>query len=158
MNPQGGEGNNNQLPTANTAAVVGPPLNATVESNVAASNPLDKLEDVVAAAKLEAGAVQPTTPIQALEETPKGQFENQFGSGPDTSPVAESAPGLIDTTLANLGSTPPPAGENVSANIQPALETPKHLEQTPADKLRQKISANIDAFLGEVEQKQGVTS
>lgn len=148
MDPQGGESNNNQPPAVNAAAVVDSSLSVAVEPNVAASNPLDKLEGMVAAAKLEAGAVQPTASIQAPEETPKGQFENQFGSGPDTSPVAESVPGLIDTSLANLGSTPPPAGEDVSSNIQQSAEvipTPQP-EETSLDPKQKFINTVAAAY------------
>ncbi len=80
--------------------------------------------------------------------TPEGQFEDQFGSGSAKPPVAESdsavadnstAPGLIDTALANLGTTPPPASSEASQ--QP--------EQTPENKLKQRISDAIDVFLQE---------
>lgn len=89
----------------------------------APSSDISRVEDLVAAAQ-EAAAAQ----------TPKGQFEDQFGSGPATPPVAESASGL-DTALSNLG-TPPSAEEGASLNIQPpAAEVTPALqpENTPLD-------------------------
>lgn len=159
MNPQGGEGNNDQLSTATPTPVVDRPLNA---------DSLDKLEGVVAAAKLEAGAVQPTAPIQALEETPKGQFENQFGSGPASPPVAEvpelNPTDLKETSVAQLDPSTKAVddllakGPQVVENPNPTVEAVAPAEKTPADILKEKIAANIDAFLEEVTQKQGVTS
>ena len=148
MNPQGGEGNNNQPLAANAAAVVDRPLNATVEPNAGvSSNPLDKLEGVVAAAKLEAAA-QPTVPVQAPEETPKGQFENQFGSGPAIPPVAESAPDLIDTALANLGTTPPAV--DVSA-LQPSADNLVPEQTQPVETLAQPEEDPQAAFVQDIK-------
>lgn len=142
MNSQGGEGNNNQSPTATPTAVVD--RNVTVEPNVeVSSNPLGKLEDVVAAAKLEA-APRTTATGQTPAETPKGQFLDQFGSGhatPATPTTVESAPDLIDTALANVGDTPP-------------AETPQQPEQTPAEKLKQQIADSVNAFLEEVAKEK----
>lgn len=159
MNPNAGEGGSNQPPTTPTAAV-NSPLNAT-ESNVADSNSLNKLEGVVAAAQEAANVA-----ASPLQPTPQQAFEDQFGEkkAPATAPLA-SAPADLGTSpstpdlnaaLANIETSKDQDGTSV-APLVPGIDTIKDLldkgpqvEQTPGDKLRQKISADIDAFLEEV--------
>lgn len=126
MNPQDGQGNNNQSPAANAAAS---------EPNVAVSNPLDKLEGAVAAAQA------------AAAQTPKGQFENQFGLGSATPTVAEPAPPAGGTSVPQ-----PPTDNLAPKQTQPVVETlaQREPEQTPAEKLKQQIADSVDAFLEEV--------
>lgn len=167
MNPNAGEGNNNQSPVTNTATVVDRPLNTTAELNTGTPlNPLDKLESVVVAAQ------------EAAAQTPEGQFNNQFGE-PTTPPVAEPVPGL-DTALANLESTPaafdaaPPAETPSSsvASLDPNINTVADLlakgpqvveavapaEKSPADKLKEQVAASIDEFLAKVTTKEEITA
>ena len=152
MDPQGGEGNKNQSPVATLTAVVDRPLNATVEPNVgSSSNPLDKLEGVVAAAQLEAAAQAAPAPVQAPVGSPQREFENQFGSGPATPPVAESAPGLIDTALASLGTT--------QADIQPAPEAPpvpqpEEKQSDPQQEFKDEVAQAADKLLKALEEKK----
>lgn len=164
MDPQGGEGNQTPPPTA--------PI---VESNVGVSNPLDKLEGVVAAAQQEAAA-STAAPQQAPEETPKRQFVDQFGSGQAAPPVAGSnPPGLMDKALQGLGSEPSQAENNPSSTdvklnpdintvddllkegqqitTTPAPEAAAPAEKTPAQRWEE-LSSEVKAFLEEVTAKE----
>lgn len=100
--------------------------NGTVSSEPAGSsvNPLSNLESVVAAAQQAAAA----------QQTPKAQFENQFGSGA-TPPVAEV-----------------PADAPIAQSPQ-VVETVAP-EQTPAEKLKKQIAVSIDAFLEEAAREK----
>ena len=128
----------------------------TVPESAVANNavsPLGNLEGVVPVAKPEVAATQPTAPVQAPKETPKVQFENQFGSGPATPPVAE-VPEIKQED----------SKEAPVAQLDPSIKTVDDLltkgpqvvevEQTPAEKLKQEIAATIDAFLEEVTKEK----
>lgn len=114
-------------------------------------------DDVVAAAKLEAAAS--AAPLQTPAETPKGQFENQFGSGV-TPPVAEtpsSSIAQLDPSIKTVDDLLT-KGPQVIENPNPTVEAVAPAEKTPADILKERIAANIDTFLKEITQKQRVTS
>lgn len=89
-------------------------------------NPLSDLENVVAAAQQAAAAAQ----------TPKGQFEEQFGSG--VTPLDPSIK-TVDGLLAK--------GPQTVEAVVPA-------KQTPAEKLKQQIAASVNAFLEEVTKEK----
>jgi hypothetical protein len=167
MNPQGGEGSNNQPPVANPAAAVDQSVGSP-----SASPSLASLEGVVAAAK-EAAAIQTTEPGQAPAKT---QFTNQFGSEP-AEPVSEPAPDLMTAALEGLGTTPtPPVAENstdvklnpnintvddllkggqqITTDSVPPAEAVAPAEETPADKLKKQIAASVNAFLEEVTKEK----
>lgn len=139
--------------------------------NPAASPDISRVEDLVAAAQQAAAA-----------QAPKDQFVNQFGSGSVTPPVAESdssvaepAPDLMATALANLESTLPETAQKpegpqstLVSPLDPSINTVDDLlakgpqvveavaspEETPAEKLKQEISDKIDAFLEETAKEK----
>jgi hypothetical protein len=98
-------------------------------------NPLDKLEGVVVAAKLEAAQ---------SAQTPTGQFMDQFGSV-DTAPPAVGESSVADALVKD---------QTDGTVSSPPDEVAPQPEQTPADILKEKIAGNIDAFLEEVTKEK----
>lgn len=106
MNPNAGEPVN----PGGGVFVADKPVSPVGQSPIGVAPPqtlspdISRVEDLVKAAQ-EA----------VVAQTPKGQFENQFGSGVGTSsPASESAPDLMAAALEGLGT--PPSGEN-STNV-----------------------------------------
>ena len=122
---------------------------APINTTPAAENPLAGLESVVAAAAQEAAAAQTTPSVQTPTETPEGQFQEQFG---------KPAPGSIDTALAGLETTPPPAADVsipqpsadslVPEQTQPVAEAPAKSEEDPQATFVQEIKDAV----GKLEQ------
>lgn len=116
MDLQGGENKNNQ-PSAVTPTAAEP-----------------NVEGVVAAAQ-EAAAAQ----------TPKRQFENQFGWG-IVSPVTKAPVVPLDPGI-NIVLDPFAKEPQVVEAVAPA-------EQTPAEKLKKQIEDSVNTFLEEVTKEK----
>lgn len=160
----------------NAEAPVNPGGVATTEPTVPGTSsiltppkPLSGLEDVVAAAE-EAARIAGTPTVTP---TPREQFSAQFGSG--ATPTVVETPVLTDV---KPPFTKVPAGAPSVAPLDPSIKTAEDLlkevpqvvgnpdpvaeaalqpEQTPKEKLMEKISKIVDEYsVGEVREKAAV--
>ncbi len=143
MNPKGEGGSQPTAPTA----VADRPLNPASGPSVGApsTNPLSNLEEVVAAAQQAAAAAAVQNPPPA----PAEQFTAQFGSAGTTPPAVETP---ADASVAPLNPNIKTVDDLLAKGPQ-TVEAVAPAEKTPADKLKEQISASIDAFLADVTQK-----
>ena len=117
------------------------PVDVKGEQPVNTDPSLANLEGVVAAAQ-QAAAASPVP--QTPAETPEGQFMNQFGSGPETPPVAE-----VPVSVAPLD----PSINTVDDLLARGPQTAES-KKTPAEELKEDVSVAVEKFLEEVTKEK----
>lgn len=169
---QGGESNQPQGPAQAPESSLGSPVAPAVPSvgssdvvtsaNEAVKSPMDQFEGVFG---LEAKppVEQPTqsdlspSVVQAPESTTPNTTSDAIP--PTAEPAATGSPDL-NAVLANIETSKDQDSTHVAPlvsgidTIKDLLDKGPQVEQTPGDKLRQKISADIDAFLEEVTKEK----
>lgn len=122
MNPNAGEGSNNQS-SGQTAVLnhsLGAPVAPVEHSTGSSDASLTNLQNVVAAAR---EAAQSTVPVQ----TPEENFQNQFGSGPATPPVAEVPVAPLDPSINTVNDLLAKGPQVVES--QPEVELPPKVQE-----------------------------